>query len=92
MPDNGHLELTWSWVTLIPLVALILLLVAAVWVLSHKVRVGLTFLGVVIAAIFTFIAGPIAWATLAQALRDNWLATGIGLLVIFAIGLVTGRK
>ena len=92
MPDNGHLELTWSWVTFIPLAVLVLLLIAAVLTLSHKVRVGLAFLAVLIASIFTFIAGPLAWATLAQALHDNWLATGIGLLVIFAIGLVAGKK
>lgn len=92
MPDNGHLELTWSWVTFIPLAVLVLLLVAAVWSLPHRMRTGLALVAILVAWIFTLIQGPVPWATVAQALLAGWWATLIGLVVIFAVGLLTGRK
>jgi H+/gluconate symporter-like permease len=92
MPDNGHIELTWSWVTFIPLAVLVLLLVIAVWPIPHRMRIGLALIALLVAWLFTLIWGPVPWATVAQALLAGWWATLVGLVVIFAIGVVSGRK
>ena len=92
MPDNGHFELTWSWGTLFPLATVVVLLLAAVWPLPHRVRIIMALVAIATAWIFTAVQGPGPWATLANAVLANWGETLVTLLVIFAIGLVVGRK
>lgn len=92
MPDNGHLELTWSWGTFFPLAAVVVLLLAAVWPLPHRVRLIMAIVAILTAWIFTAVQGPLSWATLANGVLSNWVTTLVTLLVIFAIGLMAGRK
>jgi hypothetical protein len=92
MSDSGHIELTWDWTSLIPLAAVLLLLVAAIWSFPHRVRIWMALGAILVAWIFTVVQGPLPWATLAQAIMGNLVVTIITLLVLFAIGLVAGRK
>ena len=92
MPDNGHLELTWSWVTFIPLAVLVMLFMAAVWPMTHRMRIGFALVAVFVAWLLTLIWGPVPWATVAQTLLADWWATLIGVALILAIGLPFGRK
>lgn len=92
MSNNGHIELTWDWTTFIPLAAVLLLLVAAIMAFPHRARIGMALVAILVAWIFTVVQGPLPWATLAQAIMGNLVVTIITLLILFAIGLVVGRK
>ena len=92
MSDTQSIQLSWQWSTSFPLIVLILLLCAAVWRLPYKARLILAAAAVVIAIIYTLVVGPLPWATLAKALADNGLATLIGLVVIFALSPLVGKR